>query len=205
MRLSPWDEVSCTFVIPIRHWPLTKVKFIGFLSYFCVQPVTFVCFDIGLPYLAHASITMRGCVAHIHNPDMKLTFDLKVKFTGFITRFLCTGHSFFVLLHSHTMFGMLVYHNGTCTMCRVHSWIYMTLLWPQYQHYIFTMALSRARSSLFFYKGISSIRHMGLSPWDNMLCTFLTLVWLDLWVVTGVSFLRFTHSFYLVYRSIINF
>ena len=62
-----------------------KVKFIGFLTCFRVQPITFFWFDIGLPYLAHGSITKRGCVKYIHDPDMTLTFDLKVKFIGFMT------------------------------------------------------------------------------------------------------------------------
>ena len=47
--------------------------------------VTSVSFDIGIPYLAHGSITKRGCVKYIHDPDMTLTFDLKVKFIGFMT------------------------------------------------------------------------------------------------------------------------
>ena len=48
-----------------------------------VRPITFLWFDIGLPYLAHGCITIRQCVAYIHDPD--LTFDLKVKFIGFMT------------------------------------------------------------------------------------------------------------------------
>ena len=42
-------------------------------------------FDIGLPYLAHGSITLRGCVAYIHDPDMTLNLDLKVKFIEVLT------------------------------------------------------------------------------------------------------------------------
>ena len=34
----------------------------------------------GLPYLAHGCITIRRCVAYIHDPDTTLNFDLKVKF-----------------------------------------------------------------------------------------------------------------------------
>ena len=48
-----------------------------------VRPITFLWFDIGLPYLAHGCITMRRCVAYIHDPDKTLTFDLKVNFIGF--------------------------------------------------------------------------------------------------------------------------
>ena len=43
--------------------------------------------------------------------------------------------------------------------------------------------------------------HMGVSPWENMLYTFLTLVWpwllTYIWVA-GLSLVSFTHSFYLV-------
>ena len=60
-----------------------------------VRPITFLWFDIGLPYLAHGCITMRRCVAYIHNPDMTLNFDLKVKFIGFLTCFLVLPITFF--------------------------------------------------------------------------------------------------------------
>ena len=43
--------------------------------------------------------------------------------------------------------------------------------------------------------------HMCVSPWDNMLFTFLTLVWpwpLTYMWVAGVSLVRFTYSFNLV-------
>ena len=46
------------------------------------------CFNIGLPYLAHGSIIIRGCVGYIHDPNTTLSFDLKVKFIGFLT-WLC--------------------------------------------------------------------------------------------------------------------
>ena len=73
-----------------------------------------VSFDIGIPYLAHRSITMRGCVKYIHDPDTTLNFDLKIKFLGFMT-WLCVQASvfFFYLWHSHTLLGTWVYHHGT--------------------------------------------------------------------------------------------
>ena len=55
------------------------------MTCFRVRPVTSVSFDIGIPYLAHVSITMRGCVKYIHDPDTTLNFDLNVKFIGFMT------------------------------------------------------------------------------------------------------------------------
>ena len=74
--------MSRAFMIPIRG------QIYRFLSCFRVRPVTFVCLNIGIPYLAHGSITMRGSVAYIHDPDTTLTFDPKVKFIGFMT-WLC--------------------------------------------------------------------------------------------------------------------
>ena len=46
-----------------------------------VRPISFFCFDIGLPYLAHGCITMRWCLAFIHDLD-------KVKFIGFCHVFM---------------------------------------------------------------------------------------------------------------------
>ena len=60
-----------------------KVKFIGFLTCFCVQPITICWYDIGLPFLAYGSITIKRCDTYIHVPDLMLTFDLMVKFIGF--------------------------------------------------------------------------------------------------------------------------
>ena len=53
------------------------VIFIGFLTCFRFLPITFLWIDIGLPYLAQG-VTIRRCVAYIHNLDTTLNFDLKV-------------------------------------------------------------------------------------------------------------------------------
>ena len=37
---------------------------------------------------------MRGCVAYIHDPNTILTFDLKVKFTGFFYMFSCSADNY---------------------------------------------------------------------------------------------------------------
>ena len=75
-----------------------KVKFfIGFSSCLQVGPVTSVCCDIGIPYLAHGSTTMTGCVKYIHDPDTTLNFDLKVKFIGLMTWFLFRPQIFYLL------------------------------------------------------------------------------------------------------------
>ena len=78
--------IQSLFRSDIHLWPQCQIY--RFLSYLCAQPVTSVCFDIGIPTLTHVFITTRGCVAFIHDPDMTLIFDLKVKFIGFIT-WLC--------------------------------------------------------------------------------------------------------------------
>ena len=59
-------------------------------------------------------------------------------------------------------------------MCHVHSWSRFDVdLWPQGQIY---------RHTKFW--------QMGVSQWDNMLCTFLTLVWpwplTYIWVARGI-------------------
>ena len=75
-----------------------KVKFIEVLTCFRVLPMSSVCFDISIPYLAYTgmSTSIRECVAFIHDPDMMLTFDLKVNFIGFL-KWLCVwATAFFV-------------------------------------------------------------------------------------------------------------
>ena len=83
-----WHVHSCS------RFVLTSSKFIGFL-YLHVRTVTSVCFDIGILYLAHWSITMRGCVKYFNDPDTTLTFDLKVKFIEFMTWPCVQASSFF--------------------------------------------------------------------------------------------------------------
>ena len=61
-----------------------------------IRPITFFSFDIGLPNLAHGCITIRRCVAYIHDPDTTLNFDLKVKFIGILTCFSVRPITFFL-------------------------------------------------------------------------------------------------------------
>ena len=61
------------------------------------------CFDIGLPYLAQGCISMRQCAAYLHDLGMTLTYDLKVKFIGFLTLLFVWTITFFTLtLAYHT-------------------------------------------------------------------------------------------------------
>ena len=61
------------------HDPDIKVKFIGFMTWLCVQASAFLSFDIVILCLAHECITMVLCVAYIHELCMTLTFDLNIK------------------------------------------------------------------------------------------------------------------------------
>ena len=147
MVVSPWDNMSHTFMIAIRCWLLTPGSNLnGFwqvlmsdqssfqiISCFCIPPVPTFCFDIGIPYLTHGSITMRVCVLYIYDS----WYDIDLWPQGKIYRVhdmaLCSRHRFFVLSHSHTMW---VYHHGT--MCSVHPWpLYDLDLWSQYFHHEF--------------------------------------------------------------------
>ena len=116
----------------LELWP--KCQIYGFFSCLCVRPIISVCFDIGIPYLAHMSITMRTCVAFIHDPDRKWPLT-----SGPIDRVynmvLCLGHSFFVLWQSHIM-------------------------------------------------------HVSLTPWYNVLRTFITSIWP--WHLTSISKFEFS-------------
>ena len=127
---------------------------------------------------------MRGCVKYIHDPDSTVTFDLKVKFIGFMT-WLCV----FVLWHSHTLFGTLVYHHGM--MCCVHSWtLYDLDLKPPHSKLFFLPWIWVWQDVFALWYRHSKFWHMGVSPWDNMLCTFLTLLWswplIYMWVAGGI-------------------
>ena len=86
---------------------------IWFLTSLRVRPIISICFDISIPYLAHGSITKRGCVKYIHDLDMTLTFVLKVKFIGFMT-LLCVQASPFLSIG----IVILCYACGCVTMVR---------------------------------------------------------------------------------------
>ena len=94
-----------------------------------VQPITFLWFDIGLPYLAHGCITMRRYVAYIHDPDTTLNFDLKVKFIGFLDMFSCPAHHFFMVWHWLTIFGTWVHHHETMCLFVVNMFIFFLLVY----------------------------------------------------------------------------
>ena len=68
----------------IQDPPLTSRSIYRVFDKSLGPTLSFVCFDISIPYLAHGSITMRECVMFIPVSDAILTFDLKV-FIRFMT------------------------------------------------------------------------------------------------------------------------
>ena len=165
-RVHSWSRFDVDLWLPGQLYRL--------LSCLHVQPVSSFSFDFGIPYLARGSITMR---------DASSTLMILIrpwpltKFTGFIT-WLCSGLTFFVLWQSHTLSCTWVYHHGT--MCHIHSWTLYDLEFES------VFALWHRHTKFW---------PMGVSPWDNMLCTFLTLVstWpLTCMWVTGLSLVSFT-------------
>ena len=112
------------------HYQGPEGKIYRVLNMFFRPAHNFFWFYIGLPFLAHRCITMRRWVAYIHDPDMTLNFDLKVKFIGFLTCFCVRPITFFLVLHWLTILGTWVTHHET--MCCVHSWArFDVYLWPQ--------------------------------------------------------------------------
>ena len=112
------------------------------LSCIRVRLVTFVCFDIGIPYLAQGSITVRGYVAYIQDPDTTLSVELDVKM-GFMT-WLCFFLSFVIFILC------LARECITMVQCVAHFYdLCMTLTFDlNIKIYVFTMNLSLERSSL---------------------------------------------------------
>ena len=100
----------------------------------------FFLFDIGLPYLAHASITIKGCVTYIHEPDS--TWPLtSISHYCFLTCYRVRPITIFLILHWLTIFGTYVYHYER--MFHVNSWARFDLdLWPQCHTYrVYDMTL----------------------------------------------------------------
>ena len=113
-----WDSDSTLTFDP-------KVKFIAFLSCLRVRPITSDCFDNGIPKLAHGCITIRQCVADIHDNDTILTIDLKVKFIGFMT-WLCVRATYFLYFD----IVILCLENECSTIWYAVSRTFMSSVWP---------------------------------------------------------------------------
>ena len=84
MGVSPRDDVSHTFMIPIQFIDLRpQIKFKGFMIWLYVVATAFLSFDIMILSLAHECITIVQCVASIHDLCMTMTFDLNIKIIYF--------------------------------------------------------------------------------------------------------------------------
>ena len=115
LQQTKFRGVCIRITLVIR--PSVKVTLILFLTCMWVQPVTSVCYDIGILYLAHGFIIMRCCVYPCVIPIRRWPWP-QCKILGFFT-WLCLGPQFFSLWHSQTTYGRWVYYYGT--MCHIHS------------------------------------------------------------------------------------
>ena len=76
-------RVHSWFRYDLELWPQSQIYRV-FGMFLCPFHNNFL-FDIGLPYLAHGSITIRRCDKYLHVHDLMLTFDLKIKFIGLLS------------------------------------------------------------------------------------------------------------------------
>ena len=144
MGLSPWEDVTSTFTF--KYVPdLIKWSWSNLSAFFMSS-----CPTCNFCSFWHWN-TIFGTWDYHHERMCQVYswswYDIDHWPQGQINRFydmvLCSGLSFFVLQHSHTLICTRVYHHGT--MFHIHSWtLYDLDLWPQYQSY-FTMDLSLAR------------------------------------------------------------
>ena len=129
---------------------------------------------------------MRGCVKYILGPDMTLNLTLIYRVHDMA---LCSRLSFLSFDKDISCLARecTVYHHGT--KCRVHSWT-MTLTFDLNIKIMFSPWIWVWQNVFAFWHRHSKFWHMSVSPWDNMLCTFLTLVcpWPLTYMLTGVSF-----------------
>ena len=139
--------------------------------------------------MSHGPITMRGCVKYIHDPDTTLNFDRKVKFIEFMTWF-CVQASAFLFIDIVILRLAL----ECITMVYVRSVTYihelcMTLDFDLNITILFSLWIWVWQNVFALWHRHTKFLHMGVSSWD-MLCTFLTLVWLwpltYMWVAGGI-------------------
>ena len=145
-----------------------KVILKGFCRVFASDP--WLLFALTLTYhIWHSSITMRVCVAYIHEPDETLTFDLKVKFIAFLP-WLCVWATAFCPL----TWSYYFWHLSVLPLYDV-SVAFMTFYdldpWTQYQNFIFTMNLSLAGPLLLFKIWVYHHEPKFVLPW------ILTYMW----------------------------
>ena len=186
-RVLSWSRYDLEF------WPQGQIYRV--FDMFLFPAHNYFWIDIGLPYLAHGFITMRICVKYIHDPDTTLTIDLKVKFIGIMT-WLCVQTSALLSLD----IDIFCFARKCITMVRFVAYIHelcMTLTFDLNIKIIPGIWVWQDAFALWYRH--TKFWHMGVSPWDNMLCTFLTLVWpwtLTYMWVAWVTLVSFTHIFF---------
>ena len=143
------------------------------LSCLHVRPEISLSFDIGILYLTHGPITMRGYVKYIRDPDRTLTIDLNVKFIGFMTG-LCVQVSAFL---SHDIVILCLAREFITIIRRVAYIHELCMTFDMNIKIIFSPWIWIWQDVFALWHRHTKFWHMAVSPWDNTLCTFLTLVW----------------------------
>ena len=96
MGVSPWDDVSRTFIIryDVDHWNQDQIYRV--FDMFSVQSISG--FFLSLAYnIGTCVTTIIESVVYIHDPDSTMTFDPKVQFKGFMTWLCVRATDFFPL------------------------------------------------------------------------------------------------------------
>ena len=133
--------------------------------------------------LAHECITIRLCVAYIHDQDKTLKFDLKVKFIGVFNMFRVRPIYFFSLTSGNHIWhmGLSPLEDVTRTfMFPIRCWPYTSVKFIGFCH-VFMFDLYFLLASTLAYH----IWHMALSPWEDVSSTFMILT--GRWPLTSRS------------------
>ena len=140
----------------------------------------FFWFDIGLLYLAHECITMRRFMIQI------LNFDLKVKFTGFLTCFR---------VRPITIFGVDIGLPFLAHGCIIIRWCVAYIRDPDttlnvdlnvtFIEFWTCFCVRPIAIFIFLFTLAYHIWHIGLSPWEYVTCTFMLPI--HCWPLTSKS------------------
>ena len=111
--LSTCEDVSRTFIIPIRHWPLTSRSIFRAFYMALSSGHSFLAFEGHTISDSHEYITiiLWWCVTYIKDICMNLTFVLISKL--YFHHEFVSGQDFtiFALWHTHIKFVTWVYHH----------------------------------------------------------------------------------------------
>ena len=122
MGLSPREENDPDMMLTFD----LKVKFIGFMTWLCVQVTAYLSFDIVILWVYHHGTMCRTHSWPLFDPDPDLWRQYQ---KCIFSPWIWPGKILFALWHKHTNFGIWVYYQETT--CCVHSWQLFDLdLWP---------------------------------------------------------------------------